>query len=334
MGRKDNAYKSFNGVWRPSGCLNGQSSYSLSSQPGNYLCYNSVYRLWLITTDNVQCGTSGVSAYSPTRTTDILGTSNNWQTMGSDGQWEPDNNVLVTARDIFQTCPENTYSDKLCIETNNTQNMWHGKRTFEVHPTLCSNEERIFQFKEYNESELIDGNKDELVHTVYFLHFHKELKYSDSNETVGQWLISKGEPSIISVAICERDNLLECTANSWIVESVKETDFVLYIIDQYMNIENNECPKVQNEEEQSIKNIDAIIVIFCGVVALIFLICICLIWWRCNKNENMKINQMLSGKTTATKIQNVESDDDDLRSPMVEVELEIDEQHDGLTETT
>jgi len=88
---------SYNGRWVPSGCVNGQSYYTMQSDNSNrILCFSADYNLWIIT-DNVQCRASGaeIFGYSPQQSTEIIATRGNWQIMGAQG-WIYDEDVMLT----------------------------------------------------------------------------------------------------------------------------------------------------------------------------------------------------------------------------------------------
>eukprot|EP01083_Nonionella_stella_P153804 494621_1 len=93
---------------------------------------------------------------------------------------------------------------EVCVYSNNTL-LWNVYNTFE-RGALCHNDEAVYLYIVY------DDETEHSVESVYYM-------YSDSNATVGQWLISKGGMSVNSFAFCEKDELLECTGNEWKVRS-------------------------------------------------------------------------------------------------------------------
>jgi len=227
--------RSYDGKWEPAGCHNGQSVYiqssDTSSPPSRYLCYSEYYDLWIIS--NELCGT-GAFAYCPdSSATDILKTANKWNIATNSG-WGRDSQVYFSDcggfggyldEQIDLSCiEENKYNEKLCITTANdtviddhqegndtmiTNVLWNGNRTFEIYTKQCSNNKPIYYYADYTliEGEDVFGNiNQENVESIYYLHYHKELLYSDSNITYGQWIISKDEISINAIAVCEKMN--------------------------------------------------------------------------------------------------------------------------------
>eukprot|EP00483_Globobulimina_turgida_P010585 UN10606 len=242
----DSDGRSYNGDWFPSGCHNGESNYLLSGVTDRYLCYSS-YNMWMISQE--LCGYGKVIAYSPQRvTSQITTTQNNWQILGAGG-WELDSGVTLVpcggepfTDDGLDCLTENEYDDVLCFYSNNS--LWNGERDFEIHPTLCSDDKPVYRYTIYNNSDENEdefGNQNEYIFRIYYLHFYEELIYSDGTETIGKWIITQDEITIKALATCEKDNLLECSENSWIVDDVQEGEFdgiLNKVIDKYMVITN------------------------------------------------------------------------------------------------
>jgi len=120
---------------------------------------------------------------------------------------------------------------------------------------------------------------------------------------IGRWLISKNKISVNAVAICEKENLLECTANSWKVQSTTDGNngidgLILMEIDESMTLSNNECLSDQgnaNKEEGFMsKNFIIIIVIVCAVVVIILGY---FMWSRSNKLEKEVLQESLLQKS-------------------------------------
>ena len=87
----------------------------------------------------------------------------------------------------------------------------------------------MYHYIHYNESRVVDADDDVFegdddVEFVLYLHFSEEQKWSDSNETRPLWMISKNEISMNALAVCEREDLMDCTNDSWIVEKQYHQD--------------------------------------------------------------------------------------------------------------
>jgi len=200
---------------------------------------------------------------------------------------------------VVTQCYDEEYGDNLCI--NSDDMLWNGNQTFELYTKLCSNNQPIYTNKVYTESvkDEISQNENRLVESVYFLHFVKELLYSDGDEFISKWVISKDEVSINSIAECAKSNLLECTQNSWLVEpQITKADdgffdeFIPWIYAENMELYVSECPSSKDTEPKSADI--ALIVGLCAAVAGICVCCGCFVWCRCNKSETRNIQKVIS----------------------------------------
>ena len=291
--------RSYNGEWSPSGCINGQSYYTKDDDLSRILCYSADYNLWILT-NTVQCGGAGAEffGYSPQQSTEITATAGNWQIMGMQG-WIYDEDVLLTdcgkGAGLTQ-CFDEEYGDNLCLSSDDM--LWSGNQTFELYTKLCSNNQPIYFYKVY--SEVVEdsfGESEQIVDSVYFLHFVKELKYSDGNETISKWIISKDEVSVNSIAECANDNLLKCT--EWIVESEMRVEsaadgfideFIPWVYSEKMRVNSGECPTNAEPKGASVE----LIVVLCGAVAIICVCCSCFVWHNCNQSESKSIQKVIS----------------------------------------
>eukprot|EP01084_Bolivina_argentea_P121525 215365_1 len=358
--------RSYNGDWRPIGCHNGQSYYGLNGQTDRKLCYSS-YNMWVISEG--LCPTGRTIGYSPQKgATQIASTQNNWNMLGSGG-WILDTSVTLTPcggnapfidnDDSLECIENNIYSNNLCIYSNNT--LWNGNRNFELHPSLCSRNKPVYRYTIYNET--TNDNDDEAIATdktynniniinIYYLHYYQELKYSDGDEMIGKWIITQREISLEAIAICEKENLIECNQNSWIVDKLHEgednimdingTEVVINdgwfekVIDQYMMIENNACEV--NEEDTSSNKYNLFIVSGIIVILLIILIvCVigCCIWHKREKRKlKTAIQKVSMGGTMQLGDNSDDENDGELQlntneTQMIEVDVEIEDDEAG-----
>ena len=357
---------SYDGKWEPAGCHNGESYYiratDTSSPPSRYLCYSEYYDLWIIS--NELCG-AGAFAYCPSSTTDILKTANNWNIATNSG-WGRDSQVYLydcggfggyLDETVDLSCLDNNqYNDKLCITTANDtvdfggndtviyDTLWNGNRTFEIYTKQCQNGKPIYYYTDYT---LIDDGKEDVfgnveqenIENIYYLHYHKELLYSDGNQTIGQWIISKDEISINAVGICEKEDLLDCKASSWLIDAVDFDDIEYFdsegrgdtllekIIDQYMELNNEQCANdvvigidVNENDDEDDTAILIILILICIFICVV--ISGALIYRKMNKNENKNLNKLAGASPVSQK----EVDLDD-----IEPELEVSMERDGET---
>eukprot|EP01083_Nonionella_stella_P241780 843995_1 len=358
--------RSYNGDWRPIGCHNGQSYYGLNGQTDRKLCYSS-YNMWVISEG--LCPTGRTIGYSPQKgATQIASTQNNWNMLGSGG-WILDTSVTLTPcggnapfidnDDSLECIENNIYSNNVCIYSNNT--LWNGNRNFELHPSLCSRNKPVYRYTIYNET--TNDNDDEAIATdktynniniinIYYLHYYQELKYSDGDEMIGKWIITQREISLEAIAICEKENLIECNANSWIVDKLHEgednimdingTEVVINdgwfekVIDQYMMIENNACEV--NEEDTSSNKYNLFIVIGIIVILIVILIvCVigCCIWHKREKRKlKTAIQKVSMGGTMQLGDNSDDENDGELQlntneTQMIEVDVEIEDDEAG-----
>jgi len=275
----DSNGNSYDGYWYPNGCHNGQSYYT---RGGDYLCYSTDYELWIIS-DSL-CG-PGVKAYT---WGDIDGVgspaADAWGVWT--GSWTADTDVYTYdcggGSGAFEDCDGGDYGDDLCIFSNDT--LWSGNRNFE-RSDQCSNGQPVFHFIEYTAASILEGlgNVDSVNFTLY-LHYHRERIYSDSNETEAQWIISKDAISVNALALCQEEDVRDCTASSWLVDSVQVHDvgdfqdgLFQQVTDRPMTVHDAHCQDVGMEDGAGKRSSTTIIVVV--AILLLAVICLAAFWW-------------------------------------------------------
>eukprot|EP00485_Elphidium_margaritaceum_P010452 CAMPEP_0202704198 /NCGR_PEP_ID=MMETSP1385-20130828/16918_1 /ASSEMBLY_ACC=CAM_ASM_000861 /TAXON_ID=933848 /ORGANISM="Elphidium margaritaceum" /LENGTH=978 /DNA_ID=CAMNT_0049362169 /DNA_START=43 /DNA_END=2979 /DNA_ORIENTATION=- len=314
------------GDWMAQGCHNGYGYYQKESDASKFLCFSDAYSVWVVT-DALCDGT--YYAYSPTQATDVLDTSHNWQVSRDNNnvqRWVPDTQVFVTdcggnggafseEEESDVSCLEdNAYGEHLCVYSENNASLWHGHRTFSVYTSTCKQKQPIYHLTVSGDGDdAVDvfGNWVQNVQEVYYLHYHEERLFVDSDVIVGQWLLSKDELSVNALATCFEHDLRECTAGQWQVqESVFDSDanatnanateidgVIQSVFDRYMTLDTVICEGDEigdDEDEDAVaatfaEMLPILIPVVCGVVALICVVCGIACWYcKCRKTQRVK----------------------------------------------
>merc|ERR1711994_1003746 len=134
----------------------------------------------------------------------------------------------------------------------------------------------VFHYIEYSAASLLEGlgEVDDVNFTLY-LHYHREALYSDSNETVAQWIIS-----VNALALCEEEDVRDCTASSWLIDRINfdgddfEDGVLQQVLDEPMTVSDAVCDYVaMNDDGTHSASSTAVIV----VVAVLIVAALCLV---------------------------------------------------------
>merc|ERR1712154_608688 len=185
-----------------------------------------------------------------------------WGVATSGSGWTTDNDVYLYDcggnSAAFEECDAGDYGDTLCVFNNGS--LWNGDRNFE-RSDQCSNGHPVFHFIERAAASSVAGlGEVDAVNLTLYLHYHEEAPYSDSNETVGQWLLSKDSVSVNALALCEAEDVRDCTASQWMVDTVTfeegdlDNEFVdgLFqrVVDDHMTVTESQCAYSTSESEE------------------------------------------------------------------------------------
>merc|ERR1719242_2578979 len=140
------------------------------------------------------------------------------------------------------------------------------------------------------------GQVDRANLTLY-LHYREELVYTDSNETVGQWLLSRDSVSANALAICEEEDVRDCTASQWIVDTMSSlgddlgsedgVDGVLeWIADDQMTVNEMTCDYAKVSNEVGTSSSSTVVIVVVVTVLIMTGICMVTFWWM-NREEKM-----------------------------------------------
>jgi len=160
----------------------------------------------------------------------------------------PSNNGALNGDDL--SCLDDlSYGEEICVSTNHS--LWSGTdfhRTFQLYDKLCSNEEPIYHFVQYNDSKSLVLPSGEIlnaeVEATFYLHFEWVYPTVTDNETVGQWWLSRDEMTEYNrIAFCQQDDLMDCTRNQW---NVKVTSHgmdgtIFNLIDSFSSVLEGHC---------------------------------------------------------------------------------------------
>eukprot|EP01083_Nonionella_stella_P002975 8487_1 len=281
----------YNGRWSPSGCINHEAYYTLSAgnNDDKYICFATDYR-WIITTKLCSAYGDDLQALTLQETGDILdgggwfvsdGSGSFTQSVGA-ATSECNDNSAFHFDDLG--CLDDNDIENVCVYSNNITALWNGSRTFES-GSVCRNSARVYMNVAYNDS-ATDGTEGiKSVESVYYLFFHEQLVYSDSDVTVGQWRISKNRMSIDSIALCEKEDVLECTDSSW-----ETVHLFVRSVDKKLSISNGKCgvESVSRSSSNWWKDLDVKSKVYCAVVAIIAVVLLCVFCLKRNDNKKLK----------------------------------------------
>jgi len=309
----------YDGYWYPAGCHNGESYYQRTVVDDNrFLCFSADHNTWIIT--DTLCGPSNLFAYT---WGDLAGSgspsADSWGVWT--GEWTQDHDVYVYdcggSSGGFEEGCDSEYGDNLCVFSNDT--LWSGDRNFE-RSDQCSNGRPVFHFMEYTTSSTVDGlGEAESVELTLYLHFHREPAYSDSNETVARWVISKNEVSVNALALCEEEDVRDCTESSWMVDTVQfhgdhfQDGVLQQVVDHPMTVRDAQCGDGSMGKEGASSSHSVTTVAVVAVVLLMAGCCLVAFWWM-NRGENDLIQRKMGGSKSPDALDD-DSGDEAVTSP-------------------
>ena len=171
------------------------------------------------------------------------------------------------------TClDENPLDTEICISTQSdsssggSNSLWNNDRTFQIFDELCLNDKPVYHYVQQNDSTFVDYDNytvEEVEETSFYVHYQVMEIDVSGNETIGMWMLSQDEISTNYLAYCQQEDLEDCTANNWYVQTLfishgNLTDITLgdgYIddvIDAFMTITNGHCDSMLSNEEDKI----------------------------------------------------------------------------------
>jgi len=225
------------------GCFNGAPYY----QSVDYYFYRQSNGVWAVNTDlndtavgYVYCEAL-VGGDDPTQCSDHM--------MYYSSGWFEDTSVFVwdcgsaaASFSIDEECDSiEIYGESLCLSGSValdrvTDADTAGETEWGLVRGQCHNEMPLFV------------HENEATNTLYFLWFEESAEFIDSNETVGEWMLSEGGTTS-GIANCRSWDLTECTAGSWSVMDHNEDSlgFALdFVVDDAMAI--GQCTVTMNGE--------------------------------------------------------------------------------------
>lgn len=297
----------YDGYYRASAtCHDGQRVFESTS--GKVMCYSEDRERWLFS--NSVCSIDKV--ISAKTSGDPL-SPNYWMknSGGTNYKYSDDiyisdcgANAAFTALDCLDS---NEYGDYICLSTSNTDELWGGERTFTLYDELCSNEQPVYRLEILNDTDIIDFGGaliDSFVEETFYVHYQPQYLMTTDNETTGQWMISVDEISVDYVALCQQDDLMDCTLGQWEVMVTEYDDSSLSgiiqdMLDQYMTVKPGPCwyededEGKMDDDEGSIVYMIMPVALFIALVALgVVVFCA---WRRVKaqhyRNEELKVQQ-------------------------------------------
>merc|ERR1712087_146075 len=197
---------------------------------------------------------------------------------------------------------------------------------------LCLNEKPIFELTIYNDSNSLDlGNGfvvDQSVSAVYYLHYQL-ITTSVGADATGMWMVSKDEISVNFVAVCVREDILDCSASAWEVmttqggdeetdaDNVVQTGLLVQRVDEAMSVQRGSCEEISASESGG--DDDSMVVV---VVIVVFVVLCCrmgtagLAFWCCSRANRGKATIDGADPQTATATAEAQAE------PEIEVSME------------
>ena len=304
----------------------------------NLLCYSDWYGRWLFSEE--ECGLGAVISSSTSG--DVL--SPNYWFIDENGDYsysyarnvyisECNNNGAFTGLECLES---NIYEEEICVLTNSS--LWNRARTFTIYDELCANDQPIYHYIVYNESKTAEFGGVELgaeVEATFYVHYQPEYLMTTDTEMTGQWMLTKDEISVNYLAICQQEDLMDCTGNMW---KIKITEFanedglngiIMNILDKHMTVSDGPCGGVDSSEDGSGSGtVDAVVIVVVILLASILCLCAWYMWRRMNQNDALRIKQAVgNGHTVPTGTGAEEAE------PEVEVEVSMENQGHITTHT-
>jgi len=299
-----------------------------------YLCWTTSYGgRWILTQSLCDAGTDDMVMLAANDYEDIVDNSF-YVADGNSNSFTLSSAVISDCSQGFRdlTCLEDSpYGDELCVHSNET--LWSGGRTFSVSDELCSNDKPVYSFTLYNDSNTLslgDGlSLGRSVESVYYLHFQLLFVSAADENATGMWMLSKDQISIDYLAVCELEDLMECTANVWRVQITynggeDQDALVLRVIDEFMNVQNGNFDElaVSNSNENGGDD-EAMMLILVVVLISVFILCCigCFVWRRMKRP---KIEQSFQKPSADVHAETASAEKEEEVDPEIEVEVSFD----------
>jgi len=196
----------------------------------------------------------------------------------------------------------NQYEDEICISTNTS--WWQGEQTFEVYDQLCVHDKPVYRLiVELNETTTIGFNGavvDATVQEIFYVHYQPDYVLVTDNETTPQWMVSKDKISVEYIAICQQEDLMECTASNWKRKVTQFADgdglngIVLDLLDNVMTVSDGACKSTLNQKDNGWGSAGTVVVIVVTILALTICVSAFFIWRRMNMADSIMIKEAVN----------------------------------------
>jgi hypothetical protein len=344
----------YDGYYDASGCFEGQRYYEGASGNaltyGLFLCFDeesSSSGQWTIT--GALCNRGNIISQSTTPQNGVLDPSY-WlfKSAGSAyHQYDDDMTVYDCSEgangalnlDDLSCLDEKAYGDEICFSTNNS--LWNGDshRTFKLYQELCSNDEPIYHFVQYNDSKslLLPSGEvlDAEVEATFYVHFELVYPTVTDNETVGQWWLSKDEMAEHNrMAFCEEEDLMQCTSNRWNVKvtSPGMDGTIFSVLDDFSSVLDGHCDSHFEAELSALSDGSNLSAELITVIVAALLVCVAVLcavglcsWRRLKhqqyRNDALKVQQCA---LDAEEVHAVKEVDDGDETTEITVDVDVD----------
>jgi len=275
-----------------SSCNDGQRVFEGTS--GRKLCYSESRERWLFSKsvcsiDKVISAKTSGDPLSP----------NYWMKNSGGTNYKYSDDIYISdcgANAAFtglECLDSNEYGQEICLSTTNTDELWGGAATFTLYEELCTNDQPVFRLEIYNDTDIIDFGGaviDGFVEETFYVHYQPQYLLTTDNETTGQWMVSRDEISIDYVALCQQEDLMECTASHWEVKVTEYADdgplngsvhdgIIENLLDQHMTVAPGQCGSDLNEDDER-RNIHNVAMILMTVLSVAIVCLAALCFWR------------------------------------------------------
>ena len=165
-----------------------------------------------------------------------------------DGNYSYATNVLISDCGHNETFTgleclgQNIYKEEICVSTN--ASLWNSARTFTIYDETCANDQPVYHHIVYNESKTTEFGGVELgaeVEAILYVHYQPEYLLSTDTEMTGQWMLTSNQISVNYLAVCQQEDLMDCTENNWRVKSTSIAKGIVDILDTQMRASDGPC---------------------------------------------------------------------------------------------
>jgi len=232
-------------------CFGGERVFESSS--GHFLCYSESRGRWLFTES-----VCSIDAVISDKTSGDPLSPKYWMKRGSGTTYKYSDDIYVSdcgsnaAFTDLECLERNEYGDEICVAApdDDAEALWGGEGTFSVHPELCSNGQPVFRLEVLNETDTVGFGGaviGSFVEDTFYVHYQPQYLLTTDNETTGQWMVSRDEVSVNYLALCQREELTECTAGHWKLSVTEFADdgslsgSVLDILAEGMTVSGGGC---------------------------------------------------------------------------------------------